>query len=256
MTDTPAANLPILEEGEYDQYMLREPAEVAMVLRGLQERVSQIDIYFNEGRDLLPSMLVAVGEDRLILDVGVDKETNRRAVEAPRHYCVTQLDKVRIQFLLGEFAAVTHAGRPALSCLPPREVLRLQRREYYRLVTPVARPLKCSMQLPGPEGPMPHEAKVFDISGGGIGIAAPPELLPFMIGQLVSTCRIELPEVGNIDVAVRIRGVFEIVLKNGTRVRRAGCEFVGLPGPAATLVQRYIIKVERERKARETGLRF
>jgi len=37
-------------------------------------------------------------------------------------------------------------------------------------------------------------------------------------------------------------------------VRRAGCEFMNLPGPMQTLIQRYIIKIERERKAHESGL--
>jgi c-di-GMP-binding flagellar brake protein YcgR len=48
--------------------------------------------------------------------------------------------------------------------------------------------------------------------------------------------------------------VFEITLRSGARIKRAGCEFVKLPGQMSTLVQRYIIKVERERKARESGM--
>jgi hypothetical protein len=67
-------------------------------------------------------------------------------------------------------------------------------------------------------------------------------------------CRIELPEVGFVTATVKIRSVFEITLRSGARIKRAGCEFVKLPGPMSTLVQRYIIKVERERKARESGM--
>ena len=37
-------------------------------------------------------------------------------------------------------------------------------------------------------------------------------------------------------------------------MKRAGCEFCNLSGPMATLIQRYIIKVERERKARDSGI--
>ena len=40
----------------------------------------------------------------------------------------------------------------------------------------------------------------------------------------------------------------------GAIIKRAGCEFKNLSGPMLTLVQRYIIKVERERKAKERGL--
>lgn len=262
-TDTPPATapaaqtLPILEAGEYDKYMLRTQAEMLMVLRGLRDHKSQITVFFNEGQDLLLTMLVAIVGDQLIFDVGPDEELNRKAAAAEKHYCVALLDKVRIQFLLRDFAPVSHEGRPAFRCAFPRELLRLQRREYYRLTTPLARPLKCHMPLQAADGtPQMHEATLFDISSGGIGIAAPPAPLYFASGQLVENCRIELPEVSIATCTVRVCSIIEITLKSGARVRRAGCEFVDLPGPQATLIQRSIIKMERERKARESGLGF
>jgi len=48
--------------------------------------------------------------------------------------------------------------------------------------------------------------------------------------------------------------VFETVSRTGNKAQRAGCEFVKLPGPMLTLIQRYIIKVERERQARGSGI--
>jgi len=36
---------------------------------------------------------------------------------------------------------------------------------------------------------------------------------------------------------------------------RSGCQFIDLPGAMVNLIQRYIFKVERERKARAQGLR-
>lgn len=259
-TDIPSAAAapapPLLETGEYDKYMLRTHAEILMVLRGLRDRKAQITVFFNEGQDMLLTMLVAIAEDHLIFDVSADAELNRRATLTARHYCVAQLDKVRIQFLLGEFAPVMHAGRPAFLGAFPHELLRLQRREFYRLITPIARPLKCRMSLPLADGgAYLHDATVFDISVGGVGIAAPPEEIPFEPGQIVSDCRIELPEVGIVQSALRICQL-GVSFQHGRTRRRAGCEFLDLPGPMATLIQRYIIKVERERKARESGLGF
>ncbi|MBS3934965.1 MAG: flagellar brake protein [Sulfuritalea sp.] len=257
MTDTPvpAEPLPVSAGSEYDKYMLRSAAEMRMVLRGLLGRHAQITVFFNDGQDMLLSMLVEVADRHLVFDTGADEEINRRATTAERHYCVALLDKVRIQFLLGAFARIDHAGRPAFLSALPQEVLRLQRREFYRLAAPIARPLKCRMPLPLPDGgTLSHEATVFDISGGGIGIALPPAGIPFAPGQEIPDCRIELPEVGIVTCTLRVCNVHELALRGGLRAQRAGCEFVRLPGPMATLVQRYIIKVERERKAREAGL--
>lgn len=247
----------VFGSGEYDKYMLRAPTEIMTVLRGLRDRAAQITIFFNEGKDLLLTMVVALADDHLILDFGADAEINRKAVGAAKHYCVATLDKVRIQFILKDFSQVSHEGRPAFRAQLPEEVLRLQRREFYRLTTPVAHPLKCLMPLPEPGGGLHlHDANVFDISGGGMGVSLPPDNIPFAAGMLFPNCRIDLPEVGIVTCNVKVCSVFETTLKNNARIKRAGCEFAGLPGPMMTLIQRYIIKVERERKARESGLSF
>jgi hypothetical protein len=67
-------------------------------------------------------------------------------------------------------------------------------------------------------------------------------------------CRIDLPEVGMLAARLEVRTLFELTLPSGVQVHRAGCQFVDLPGSMLTLVQRYVIKIERQRKARTTGL--
>ncbi len=256
--ETPPATTPppdILEGGEYDQFMLRTPAEILVVMRGLFSHVSQITAFFNEGKDMLITTLAVVADDHLILDYGPSSEMNRKALIAEKHFCVTTLEKVRVQFILRGFARVEQDGRPAFRCALPNEVLRLQRREYYRLATPIARPLRCLVTIPLPDNSLyAHEAHVFDISGGGLGISAPPEHIPFDVDNVFPDCHLELPEVGSITGKLKVKSLFDINLRNGMRVRRAGCEFIKLPGPMMTLIQRYIIKVDRERKAREMGM--
>lgn len=246
-----------LEPSEYDRFMLRTRVDILPVLRGLREHKAQLTVFFNEGSDLLLTMLVAVEDDALILDFGADLEVNHRAVAAARHFCVAFLDRVRIQFLLRGFEQIDYEGRPAFRTALPDEVLRLQRREFYRLSTPVARPLKCLMPLPLPDGGLHiHEANVYDISGGGLGISLPPQGVPFGTQKIFPNCRIDLPEVGMVTCTLKVCSVFDVPLKSGAVTQRAGCEFAQLPGTMMTLIQRYILKVERERKARESGLSF
>lgn len=248
--------LPILAGSEYDKYMLRAPQEVLTLLRQLQTHVTQLTVFCNEGQDMLLTVLLKVTSEQLILDVGPDENVNQRIAAADKHYCIGQLDRVRIQFLLGPFTRGVFEGRPAFLAALPKEVLRLQRREFFRLNAPIARPLKCRMPLPLHDGGIRlFEATVLDVSVGGVGIVAPPEEIPFEAGQIIPDCRIELPEVGIIDGTLRVCQLGVSFARDQAR-RRAGCEFVNLPGPQQTLIQRYIIKVERERKARESGLGF
>lgn len=254
LSATSAANH-LLEPGEYHQYLLRTPEEVLMVLRDMRDAEAQITVFFNGGRDMMLTRPVACGDGHLILDATPDEALNRRATQAAEQHCVTFPSRIRVQFVLHGLTPVVHAGAPALRAALPKEILRLQRREFYRLVTSGTRPLKCLIPVPRPDGGVHlHIANLFDISGGGMGIAAPDEHFAFAVDMQFPNCRIDLPEVGVVSCTLRICSLFETTLKSGLRIRRAGCEFVDLPGQMGNLIQRYIIKVERERKALETEL--
>ena len=244
-----------LEPADYTKYLLRAKAEILFVLRSLLAAADRVTLHFNEGRDLLLTTLIAVDDNGLSLDFGSDPETNQRALAADKLFCVTSHDKVRVQFLLRGVKRVDAADGPALRAELPDALLRLQRREYYRLTTPIARPLKCQIPMTAADGSLHRvEASIIDISGGGLAFVVPPVGVEFAPDMEFANCRIELPEVGYIVAKLQVRNLFDVTLRSGAHVSRAGCQFLDLPGNMLTLVQRYIVKVERERKARESGL--
>ncbi len=156
-----------------------------------------------------------------------------------------------MQFTLPYVRQVTHNGRPAFEAPLPERVLRLQRRDYFRLTAPVAQPMKCKLSLTEEDGKQRViEAQVLDISGGGIAIMSPPRGFDFVVDQVFESCEVDLPDLGTIRAALRVRNAFEITLRNGTKVKRSGCQFVNLPSSMLSRIERYIMKVERERKAR------
>jgi len=248
-----AAEAP-LEPADYTKYLLHTKNEVLFVLRALMAAVDRITVYFHEGRDCFLTSVIAVDDDGVTLDHGSNTEMNQRALAAEKLFCVASHDKVRVQFLVRGLKQIETGDCPAFRAALPDAVLRLQRREYYRLTTPIARPLKCDIPVPTPDGVRKIEVKIIDISGGGLAIMVPPAGIEFKADMEFPNCRIELPEVGVIIATLEVRNLFDVTLRSGAQVNRAGCQFVNLPGPMLTLVQRYIIKVERERKARETGL--
>ena len=244
----------LLSTEEFSQYLLNTKGEMFAVFRGMVERVPQITVFFNEGRDTVLTSMISYNDSGLFLDLGPNSEMNRKALEARTLFCVAELDKVKIQFTLHGLQRVETNARPAFFAALPDNVLRLQRREYYRLATPIARPLKCVIPFRMANGANRIvEAHVGDISGGGVGIVSIPLDIPLEAGLELS-CKIDLPEVGVVKSTIVVRSVFESVMRSGAMSRRAGCEFVNLPGSMLTLIQRYIIKVERERKARESGM--
>lgn len=249
------AGTELLSLDDFSQYLLHTRSEMFTVFRGLVEHLTQITMIFNEGRDMVLTSLMRYGDNGLILDFGANAEMNRKALEADKLFCATQLEKVKIQFILRGVKRIEIDARPAFLAPLPDSLLRLQRREYYRLQTPIARPLKCTIGFPAVGGATHRvDAHVADISGGGVCLTGLPHSLPLERDMELPTCDIGLPEVGTISAALRLRSVEEVISRSGARSKRAGCEFIKLSEPMATLIQRYIIKTERERKARESGM--
>ena len=238
-------------------YMLRSKKEVTAILRALIEHGTLISVHFNQGNDIFISSLLDLSADgmSMVLDLGSKDEINQRALSSEKLICISNLDKVKIQFVLRGLKLITHEGRPAFVAAVPESLLRLQRREFYRLTMPSIHPLKCMLPFEKPDNSRDsYTANILDISGGGVGIIAPPDEIPLSSGMLLTDCRIDLPDAGSITVTLRIRNVFEITLRNGTRQLRAGCQFINLSGQMLATIQRFIIKMERERKAHELGM--
>jgi c-di-GMP-binding flagellar brake protein YcgR len=244
-------------QGDYSKYLLYSRTEIRFLMRSILQKGALITLHFDHGKSFILTALIAISEDGnwIYLDYGGSDEMNQRALKADKLIGATVLDKVKIQFSLAGVQTTQASGRQVFAARMPETVLRLQRREFFRLQTPIANPLKCRTTLRLDDGSSRElEANLLDISGGGVGLAIPADLAALLpVGSLIPNCHIALPEEGAIHVTLCVRNAFNAANRAGQPFLRLGCEFVDLPGTALTLVQRYITRTERERKARESG---
>lgn len=260
--DTPATDsqAPLRYEAvtadDYSKYLLHARKEILFILRAMRDKGDLITVYFNQGKDFLLTALLDVTEAGMLLDPGSNAEMNRRALESDKLIFIATHERVKIQFTVRGLAPAQYQGREAFRAALPAELLRLQRREFFRLATPIIHPLLCVVPLKAAGGaPATLEAVVTDISGGGVALVLPADAQGgFETGSLYERCSIELPEVGRISASLRVCNRFESMLPTGAKSTRIGCQFINLPASMLTLIQRYIMRIERERKARESGL--
>lgn len=248
----------IEQEHLYRQYLLTTAMEVLYVLRSMQKRGCMATVYFAQGRSFFLTSVLAVGDDgkHFVIDIGSDETVNREALEAARLVVTASLDSVKIQFALSGLQETRHQNRPAFLAAVPPAVLRLQRREYFRLETPLADPLHCQIPLTAEDGSPPTlDLALLDISGGGLSLLVPNEAAHhFQIGKLLANCRLRIPGETAINVSLCVRSCLPVSKKAGHEYLRVGCEFINLPGMWLSAIQRYITRIERERKARLSGL--
>jgi c-di-GMP-binding flagellar brake protein YcgR len=235
---------------DLDRFMLYSAAEIRQLLRDIGENTELVTISFDTSHDFVLTSVVGVTETAVIIDAGTREDLNRRLLASSRLLCVTSRDRIKVQWKAERAEKVMYNGRLAFRMALPNSVLRLQRREYYRLAAPVAKPLACLLQ-PGATGaPKKLEFTVADISVGGLAMHGPSQQAGLEIGKRYEGCEIPLPELGMLVTTLAVANIFEVTLKNGNTTLRSGCQFVGMQGKTLAMLQKYINRIERERHER------
>lgn len=242
---------------DLNPYKVHSRREIASLLRAIHEQRQLVRVLMDGIGEASMTTLLEVDEagDSVIFDVPPDDGVAAHLMRSHNVSFETMLDNIRIVFFATTISTCVHANLPALSMPLPTSLIRLQRREFYRVATPLAAPVRCTIQVMDEESGQPIIFPLQNVSGGGIAILDERRLLDATIGRNYKDCQVFLPGSTVIITTVEIRNLQEIVLDNGKVLNRLGCVFLGLPKPMLAVIQRYITKLEREQNARANGLR-
>ncbi|PKO27896.1 MAG: flagellar brake protein [Betaproteobacteria bacterium HGW-Betaproteobacteria-5] len=242
----------------YGKYLIRNRAEILVHLRALLKHHTLITVYLGDGQAFFLSTLLSLDEQagQLVLDGSNHAASNDAALKATRITLTAPLERVKIQIRLNGLALASIDGKKALFAPLPDSILRLQRREFFRVEMPHLTPLRCKLAVTNPAGGQSVvDYPLFDLSGGGLCLLGPiGDADLFSLGTLFHDCRLEIPGEGVLSVNLRVCEVLKTEMINGEQQLRLGCEFVSLPGTRLAFIERYITRQERERKLRSSGL--
>jgi len=220
---------------------------IAFTLAGYVRDGEQFTVLF--GDKLFVTMLLDVDtdDDRLVFDFSGAETLNRALLRVDRCRLVGRPSGVHVHFDAGRVSEIEYEGRPAFAVPLPKIIVRLQRRESFRILTPLLNPLRFFVSRPGGKE---LDLPAFDISVTGIGLlaVAEPELLS---GEVLEHCRIRLPdELQEMHVAARVQHIISCESRAGERQWRIGAHFLNLSTAIENRLQRYIARLERERNER------
>jgi c-di-GMP-binding flagellar brake protein YcgR len=240
----------------WHDYQVESRREIIVLLRQIQANKQLIRMLIRGEADVCVTTILEVDAERgtLVLDCSPAPDQNKRALAAPKLGFETTLDKIRILFNTEGLVASNFEGSPAFTATIPDSLIRLQRREYYRMSTPVSNPVRVSIPLPLEQGGGVGSFPIADISCGGISILDNKLVLGNTIGLEYTNCRLDLPDLGIVTCSLQVRNSIDLTLLNSKTNRRLGCEFGNMSRAGLSAVQRYITFLERERNARAAGL--
>lgn len=231
---------------EMSRYTITSVLEIAHHLRRIMQSRQPVTVFSNHGKSFIITRLLDVDprEKRLIFDVGSDIEANRHLLSSSRNVFVSSPDGVKTQFFVGSVFAVEFEGRRVFRCDLPAKLIKLQRREYFRIRTPQMHPVMCVIH--DYDNGKGVSLPVYDVSLGGLALTSQKALPGFEVGVTFEDVALDLLQAGTIPVVLLIKNMLQIQRESGVYFRY-GCEFQNLSLRGQATLQRYVAQLERDR---------
>lgn len=237
----------LLPGGENGHLLIRSKKEIRFILQEIARKGARSALYYDAGNDFILTTLLDASELEVWMEAGPNAEANRRVLHSDKAIFVGSHQEVKVQFETRHIEAALFRERSAFRLPLPDALLRLQRRDYYRMITPEKNPLKCSMPIiascpPARRGSTAprRDTVIMDISIGGAALVCAEHEAWLLPGEIYPDCRIFLPDIGTVAATIRVMNVMEFTARDGTVSRHAGCEFLHPDGKTVILLQRYI----------------
>lgn len=244
-----------MEQGDKEQYLKRGRLSVMAELRDLLQ--NQTPVRISHPRAQFITRLLSVDETSLVFDFGSNDYDNQLAKEAYDLLIIAETKGARLEFNLASLAAIEYEGKAAFTSQLPDKLWKIQRREFFRVGTPLNPIFRC--YIPWPDGSGEGRLRLQDLSLGGIVVLSDdtiPESLK--CGDIIKKMRLDMGEYGQFVVDTQL-----ITIGNHSKVG-AKCEtivtprlslrFLSLNAAQERELQQVIFSLER--LARDKARRF
>jgi|GEM_PF-2531945 len=234
-------------EENLEKYQVYSSLEIGRILRRIKTDKKLIHMSLPGTMETVITSVLDVDMEHkmLVLDMAPVGFRNQIALKGSVISFEGVLDKIKIAFTVDHAFPYTFEGMPALRAPFPDRLVRLQRREHFRV--PVFNStIHIPIEINGQTTYLVNS--VYDLSPSGTCVIDVSMMVDVTIGKVYRNCRLELPETQPLFVALEIRNSHRVLGPNNEPRHRIGCLFVDLSSAESALVQRYITRIERMRK--------
>ena len=226
--------------------------EMHFILQNVANQGNHVALYYGNHHVFILTILLGADDQGLWLDISSSSAENKQILRSEKITFVSSHRNVKIQFESTNIKSDTYEGHEAFYMEYPDYLLRIQRREFYRVHIPVSIHIKCMIpiQPDSPEEPIiKREIPLVDISGNGIGLLCDENEADLIPEKIFSGCQISIPEYGILTFTIEVKTSINITTRSDVIKKRVGCHFVELDNKMNILLQRYITFLQRENLA-------
>jgi c-di-GMP-binding flagellar brake protein YcgR len=245
---------PVRDAGVLGRFGIDDDAERLRLLRALAASRERVTLYSSDDvNSHIVSCVLAVDAAAGTIDLEFNTDVAGRDAfrDSAGVTAVALLDRVKLQFELNRFTLVGDGEHSRLRAPLPRGLVRLQRRDAFRVEPSASAVPRLWLREHGGE----RAVRILDVSATGLAFEVVADAVVPRVGARLCACRLELPAMAPIRCDLLVRAVEPNVDPFSDPAEgaplRVGCAFDALEPSAARAVQVFVnLAQARGRRAR------
>lgn len=222
--------------------LIRSRIEIARILEKIRRSEEPVTVSFEVEDRFFVSRLLLVepAQGFILIDYSPSKPANASLFDSASVTFHCSDGPAHIEFVARAPQEAQHDGRPAIRLAMPEALVRLHRRAHVRIRIPPSVSLRC---IADAAGSAPFEARVIDVSPGGLGTIVYDARIRLEAGTHLRRCKIVFPDGGAALADLEVRHVRQIALEDGTPAQRAGCRFIASRRDLKKLIRVFVKEI-------------
>ena len=247
--------LPEIDNGQLGSLSISNSLEILAQMRVIRSQKSMVSIFpMATSDDCFDLHLIEIDTTigRMHFEAPTAEQFEALSEASESAVALALIDQVKVQFKLAMPTLAQFKGHQVLSVAIPKNIIRIQRRDAYRVRPLASEPAHC---LVAPLSLPRHfeELTILDISVGGLSFevtAATEHWADLEVLSELKGCFIQLPGQTAFPCNLRVRYVEAIrTTTSESQMRRIGVDFNHLNAAEQRVIQIYINSVDGSRRA-------
>jgi len=240
------------------KYLVRSPKQVLAYLKLLSAERCLISAGFGESDNdtfLTAIMDIDVKAKTITLDCGPKEYLNKRLLDSAIIKCSTEYKGIKVLFEGRKVKKTGSSSNPAFIIPIPSSLYWVQRRQFYRIKSPLSKNSYCKVPFidPDTEAETVLSLKLHDLSASGISIISNPAEQPSNLvpSTEISNCTLVLDSESELKVSLEIRHKQPVNPNKPGKEERVGCYITNATPRVESTMLRYMQNIERELKQKQ-----
>jgi c-di-GMP-binding flagellar brake protein YcgR len=233
---------------EYESaFLIHSPEKIISKLSILLRNKCLLTAYFGDNDESFITTILEINkkDNVFIFYHGCKKNLTEQLFNSSKITFKTEYLGAEITFDTIKLEKIHYQGVSAFAVSIPASILWMERREFYRVKSPVSKSSYCQLILKEQE---PVSLKLYDISLAGFSMLTDSkEVSDFIIPDtFFEQCKLILADTGEDIISFEIRSKYIMNSENLNGMEKIGCKFTRITPAFENTIQRYILQIERE----------